>query len=134
MMRLTLVVCALGLLACGEPPPEPETSRSARERGFEPPVATNATSPVGYPLALYDEGAQGTVILRLFIDERGTLVPESTQVAEGSGYVEFDSAAVAGVTRMEFAPARRNGQPVPTAFLQPIHFRHPDDLPDGARQ
>ena len=122
------------LAACGTSTPDARDDTPARERGFEPPVATNASPPVGYPVALYEEGVQGTVILRLFVDDAGAVVPESTQVAEGSGYAELDSAAVAGVARMEFAPARRAGQPVATAFLQPIHFRHPDDLDDGVRR
>lgn len=100
-------------------------------RGFEPPVATNAESPVRYPPALFAEAVEGTVILRLFVDEAGAIVSDSTRVAESSGNTAFDSAAVAGVARMVFAPARRDGTPVATAFLQPVYFRHPDGANPG---
>ena len=65
------------------------------------------------------------MVLRLFVDSTGRLRPESTKVAESSGYPALDSAAVAGAAQLHFAPARRRGLPVSTGFLQPIEFRHP---------
>jgi TonB family protein len=91
--------------------------------GFEPPVITNPESPVSYPRDLYEQQLEGTVVLRLYVDARGKVVPESTRVAESSGYPALDSAAVQGVPNMRFAPARRDGQPVAAAFLQPVQFR-----------
>jgi hypothetical protein len=35
---------------------------------------------------------------------------------------------------MRFAPARRDGVPVATLFLQPVHFRHPARAGSGERQ
>ena len=46
-------------------------------------------------------------------------------MAESSGYSALDSAALAGARKLRFAPARRRGLPVATAFLQPVEFRHP---------
>ena len=89
------------------------------------PVALDAEPPVAYPPALYAQGVEGTVKLRLFVTAQGAVVPESTRVSETSGYPAFDSAAVAGVTGMRFAPARRNGEPVAATFTQPVQFRHP---------
>ncbi|NIM48921.1 MAG: TonB family protein [Gemmatimonadales bacterium] len=119
-------------LACGteQSGSTPDASRQPTQ-GFEPPVAVNAESPIAYPPELYEEGVEGTVVLRLFVDETGAVVPESTRIAEGSGYLELDSAALAGVAAMHFAPAWRDGAPVATLFLQPVHFRHPDSLPSG---
>lgn len=100
-------------------------------RGFDSPVALNAEPPVRYPPNLFDQGIEGTVVLRLFANERGEIVPDSTRIAEGSGYAEFDTAALAGVAAMQFAPARRDGAPVATSFFQPIHFRVPEGRPTG---
>lgn len=91
--------------------------------GLEPPVATDAESPITYPRPLYEQGVEGTVVLRLFVDETGALVPDSTAIAESSGYGALDSAALAGVAGLHFAPAWRDGASVATAFLQPVHFR-----------
>ena len=94
-------------------------------RRDEPPVALNAVSPVVYPEALFQQRISGTVLLRLFADETGRIVPESTRVQESSGYPALDSAALAAAPQLQFAPALRNGTPVPTLFTQPVHFRHP---------
>ena len=53
----------------------------------------------------------------------GKLIPESTRVAEPSGYAALDSAALAGSAALRFAPAKRHGVAVATAFLQPVEFR-----------
>ena len=125
-MRIVSSFCLLMLTACGSGQSALEEAEAAdTERGFELPVATNAESPVFYPVDLYEQEIEGSVVLRLFISEDGSIVPESTQVAETSGLPALDSAAMEGVAGMTFAPARRNGAPVATLFLQPIHFRHP---------
>ena len=114
------------LAACWSGQSATEGDQAAEvERGFELPVATNAESPVFYPVDQFEQQIEGSVVLRLFINADGTIVPESTLVAETSGIPELDSAAAAGVAEMQFAPARRNGTPVATLFLQPVHFRHP---------
>jgi periplasmic protein TonB len=91
----------------------------------QPPVAVNPVSPVEYPAALREQGIEGRVLLRLYADSQGTLLPESTKVAESSGYPALDSAAMAGAPSLRFSPALRDGRPVAGAFLQPIHFRNP---------
>jgi periplasmic protein TonB len=94
----------------------------------QPPVAINPVSPVDYPVPLLEQGIEGRVLLRLYTDSTGALAPDSTRVAESSGYPALDSAAVSGAAALRFAPARRHGRPVAGAFLQPIHFRSPRTL------
>jgi TonB family protein len=89
----------------------------------EPPVATNPVSPVRYPPALLAQGIEGRVLLRLFVDSIGTVIPDSTRIAESSGYPALDSAALAGSPELEFSPARLQGRPVAAPFLQPVQFR-----------
>jgi TonB family protein len=91
----------------------------------QPPVAINPVSPVDYPVPLLEQGIEGRVLLRLYADSMGTLAPDSTRIAESSGYPALDSAAVNGAAELRFAPARRHGRPVAGAFLQPIQFRNP---------
>jgi protein TonB len=101
----------------------PETPPA--RRGDAPPVMVSPESPVEYPPALYDRGIEGKVILRLYVDETGRLVNDSTKLAESSGYPALDSAAMAAAPAFRFAPALRNGTPVAAIFLQPVHFTHP---------
>ncbi len=91
----------------------------------QPPVAINPVSPVEYPVPLLEQGMEGRVLLRLYADSMGTLQPDSTRVAESSGYPALDSAAVGGAASLRFSPALRHGRPVAGSFLQPVHFRNP---------
>lgn len=101
------------------------TTPAAGTRKDEPPVATNPDIPVEYPAALFQQGIEGRVLLKLYADSTGALVNDSTKVAESSGYPAFDSAAVASAKFLTFAPGRRNGVAVAMTFTQPILFRHP---------
>jgi TonB family protein len=127
-MRAVLIMTLALVLACSTDVPSDDTGTPAiTSAGFQPPVATNPSPPFAYPPALYADGVEGTVILRLVIDAQGRLVTDSTTIAEGSGYPELDSAALAGSSELRFAPALQDGVPVGTVFLQPVHFRQPDD-------
>ena len=117
-------VAAMTLASCTTDTPNSRADEP--ERGFEPPIVTNPAPPVEYPVALFEQQVEGVVRLRLFITEEGTIVPESTRIEQSSGYPELDSAALRGVGSLQFAPARNDGVPVATAFVQPIHFRHPE--------
>ncbi len=131
-MRRVASLSLIILSACGSGQSSQENAEAADiERGFELPVATNPETPVFYPVDLFEQEVEGSVVLRLYITEDGTIVPDSTQVAETSGIPVLDSAAIAGVAEMTFAPARRNGTPVATLFLQPVHFRHPARANNG---
>jgi periplasmic protein TonB len=89
----------------------------------EPPVAINPVSPVRYPKALLDQGIEGRVLLRLYVDEEGIVVPDSTRIAESSGYPALDSAALAGSPELRFSPALHQGRSIGALFLQPVQFR-----------
>lgn len=126
-MALGAVLLATG---CGRKPDStvtlPADPTKTAVRRDEPPVALNAETPVRYPAALYQQRISGTVLLRLFVDERGKVVTDSSKIQESSGYPALDSAALAAVPKFQYAPALRNGVPIATLFTQPIHFRHPD--------
>jgi protein TonB len=93
----------------------------------QPPVALDPVPPVEYPPALFTQGVAGRVVLRLFVDASGAIVPDSTRVEESSGVPALDTAALAAALNIRFAPALRDGEPVPASFLQPFDFRPPVD-------
>lgn len=127
MTPARIALIALCLSACHRPdtatvqlPPAPRTP----PRAVEPPVAVNPVSPVEYPQALYIQGIEGKVVLRLHVDSSGIVDPDSSKIEESSGYPALDSAALAAVPRMKFAPALRNGVPAALTFTQPVIFKH----------
>jgi periplasmic protein TonB len=93
------------------------------------PVMLNKELPFRYPPALYAQKVQGNVTLRIFIDREGAIVPDSTRIAETSGFTALDSAARKGSRDLKFEPAKTQGQPVPVSILLPVFFRHPDAPP-----
>lgn len=119
---------AVGALACSKPDNGTVKlpAQAPAVSGDEPPVMVSPESPVEYPPALFAQKIEGKVILRMFVDIAGIVVPESTKIAESSGYPLLDSAAMRASPNFRFAPALRNGEPVATRFLQPVHFRHPE--------
>ena len=115
------------LLACGEQSEDASTSD---------PMLLTRELPFVYPAALYAAKVEGDVALRLYIESLGLVVQESTSVVEPSGHAEFDSAAVAGATYLEFQPARNEGARVGNTVVLPVKFRLPsaDSLrPDTLR-
>jgi protein TonB len=93
------------------------------------PVMLNKELPFRYPPALYAQKVQGNVTLRIFIDREGGIIPDSTRIAETSGFTALDSAAMKGSRELKFEPAKTQGQPVPVSILLPVFFRHPDAPP-----
>ncbi len=93
------------------------------------PVMLNKELPFRYPPALYAQKVQGNVTLRIFINSDGSIVPDSTRIAETSGFTALDSAAMKGSRDLKFEPAKTQGLPVPVSILLPVYFRHPDAPP-----
>jgi TonB family protein len=127
LKRAGVVGTGLALLACGTPD---EGTMKLMDRQPTPPlpveqapVAINPVSPVRYPPALLAQGIEGRVMLRLFVDSAGNIVPDSTRIAESSGYPALDSAALVGSPELRFSPALLQGRPVQATFLQPVQFR-----------
>lgn len=130
MTQRVILILVLALIACNRKDdgtmrlvdhdtPAPVTPAE------EPPVATNPVSPVRYPPALLAQGIEGRVLLRLYVDSAGNVVPDSTRIAESSGYPALDSAALVGSPELRFSPALLQGRPVAAQFLQPVQFRSP---------
>ena len=128
--RFAVTLAAAATLGCGDRSVGTVALRdhqpaSVESTADQPPVAINPVTPMMYPPALLEQGIEGRVLLRLFVDAQGTLIADSTRVAESSGYPALDSAALTGARELRFSPALRNGRPVAAPFLQPVHFRHP---------
>lgn len=77
-----------------------------------------------YPRTSLRRGEQGTVVLRVRVDERGA--PVEVTIEHSSGYRDLDRAARDTVAdRWRFHPAQRDGRPVPAWGLVPVRFTLP---------
>ena len=128
-MRATVAVLLITLAACKKGEGSGLPFQTVGRQPDEAPVMQNKELPFRYPPALYAQKVQGNVTLRIFIDRDGTIVPDSTRIAETSGFTALDSAAMKGSRDLKFEPAKTQGQPVPVSILLPVYFRHPDAPP-----
>lgn len=73
-----------------------------------------------YPPLLRDAGIEGTVKVFFHLDGEGRVT--RTMVNESSGHKALDDAALRVAEIVEFNPALREGEPVPTWISLPIRF------------
>jgi protein TonB len=83
-------------------------------------VACPNRVPPAYPAFSRRTGEQGRVVLRVELDERGSVTQAS--VATSSGSSRLDDAALSAVRQWRCNPASRGGVPVRAVALQPFNF------------
>lgn len=83
------------------------------------PAFLHREMPV-YPAMARRLGREGRVLLKLTIDERGTLL--NIEVLEKAGY-GLTEAAVEAVKKSTFLPAKKNGKPIASRALLSVQFR-----------
>ena len=99
------------------PPPEPAGPLTL---GSEWSLSCPERSAPAYPPLSRRMGEEGTVVLRVELDEEGVVV--AARVVAGSGFSRLDEAALAAVRTWRCTPARRERQPVRAVALQPFRF------------
>lgn len=107
-LRCYLVGTPLLLAACGQ------------GADLEHPAPLYGEAPIDYPIGLWNEGVEGTTLLRLRVSETGEV--DSVEVVETSGHTALDSAAMAGARELRFQPGRRNGKRIRMWASLPVHF------------
>jgi protein TonB len=90
------------------------------------------TSPFKYPVALWDKGIEGEVLLLVRVTETGQV--DSVKVERSSGRAAFDSAATRGATQLRFLPAHRGGRTLATWLHIPVRFTRDSTAADTASQ
>ena len=107
----TLALCALlagSISAC------------SADQEIESPSPLSASVPIDYPLDLWDQGIEGSSILKVRVTDLGAV--DSVVVMESSGYPAFDSSAVRGVRTLRFSPARQGDKRIEVWAHVPVHF------------
>lgn len=96
------------------------------------PEVLTLESPFRYPIELWDADVEGAVIVMVHVTDVGEV--DSLYVLEGSGFPAMDSAAVAGVRQLEFAPGRRGDRRIAMWAKLPVRFRKPEPEPPGGEE
>jgi len=90
------------------------------EMSSELAVACRERPAPAYPAQSRRLGEQGTVVLRVELDESGHVA--LVRVHSGSEYPRLDEAAMTAVRTWRCTPATRNGRPVRATAMHPIRF------------
>ena len=78
-----------------------------------------------YPPLSQRMGEEGTVELRILVNERG--LPEKIEIKKSSGYPRLDEAARQAAQRTTFKPYTEGGKAMPMFAIREIKFRRPDN-------
>lgn len=108
-----------------ETPPStaPQTATAAPARsGPARAAASYLHNPLPeYPSVARRYGQEGLVTLEVLVSERGQ--PLEVKLAKSSGFSTLDQAAVDGVKRWTFTPAKEGDTPVVSRVEVPVRFR-----------
>ncbi len=115
-----------------ESAPQTFTHRAESIQVVAQHVARDA-SPVGGETAInpqpamiaYDEGAQGTSVFEVLIDERGT--PTKCVITKSAGYSVLDAAVCKAAMQAHYTPKMIDGRPVAGVYRDAFTFRINDD-------
>lgn len=109
------------------PPPPIPVAEAPMPRPLEPVALSSELSvtcpqrrPPSYPPLSRRLGEEGKVVLRVELDEQGSV--SAARIATASGFARLDEAALAAVKTWRCTPAQRDGQPVRAVALQPFKF------------
>lgn len=101
-------------------PAEPPRPAGPVALGMELSLACSERTPPAYPATSRRLGEEGQVVLRVELDEQGSV--SAARVVSGSGHARLDEAALAAVKAWRCRPALRDGRSVRAVAQQPFKF------------
>lgn len=99
--------------------PAPAAATAARPKIVTGVAYINAPRPV-YPALDARMGNEGTVTLRVLINDRGHA--DKVEIQKSSGSLRMDDAARTAVLRATFRPYLEDGKAIPVYAIVPINF------------
>ncbi len=81
-----------------------------------------------YPEAAKEAGVEGTIVIRIFINEDGTVYQNNVSIRTGKGgdiehVAQLASAAFEAVMKTSWEPAIQNNNPVGVWYSIPVSFQ-----------
>lgn len=102
------------------PPPPPEGPRVKFIPYDDPPVPLSPIRP-RYPEIAQEAGIEGTVIVQVFVDEKGRV--KDTVILKGIPNTGLDEAASEAIRTVRFRPAKQRERAVGVWISIPVNFR-----------
>lgn len=84
------------------------------------------------PMIAYDEGAEGTTVFEVLVDDRGS--PTKCVITKSSGYPVLDDSVCRAATKARYTPKTVDGRPVPGTYHDAFTFHMSDSSPTTIQQ
>jgi TonB family protein len=84
------------------------------------PIGGDAAINPRPPAIAYIQGAEGTTVFQVMIDERG--VPTKCIITKGSGYLSLDDSVCKAAMKAHYSPRMVNGRPTPGIYQDAFTF------------
>jgi len=128
----SLVLSAAAIPAAAAVPPVPSTTFYYRTRDLDvrPGILTRVEP--AYPDTALARGLSGKVVLRLYINEKGTVDRVETLNAAPAGY--FEASAEHAFQAARFTPGRKDKQAVKTQMVIEVSFEAPAPAARGSKR
>ncbi len=85
------------------------------------PALRSQELPFRYPVTLWREGVEGEVLLRIHINEAGTV--DSVELHRSSGHARLDEIALTGARKLKYHPALKGEEVVAVWAMLPVRFQ-----------
>ena len=123
--------------ALTETAPQRVSSAESLQLGSAFRATTNEAVPIGGetaispqpPMIAYAEGAEGTTVFEVLIDERG--LPTKCVITKPAGYRFLDEAVCKAAMKARFSPKTIDGRAVPGVYRDAFTFRVSSGTTDG---
>ena len=102
------------------PPPPPEGPRVKFIPYDDPPIPLKPIRP-RYPEIAQEAGIEGTVVVQVFVDEKGRV--KDTVILKGIPSTGLDEAATEAIRKVRFRPAKQRERAVGVWISIPVNFR-----------
>lgn len=115
----------------------PQTLTHSAELIQVAPSTTREVAPLGGetainpqpPMIAYDEGADGTTVFEVLVDERGA--PTKCVITKSSGYPVLDDSVCKAAMKTRYSPKMVDGRAVPGVYHDAFTFRMSDQNNEG---
>ncbi|MBR9859015.1 MAG: energy transducer TonB [Gammaproteobacteria bacterium] len=104
-----------------EPKPQPVAARDSTPKRIETPSFKTRPAPIPYPSQARRRGLEGTVLIEVWLDERGKQLKR--QLVRSSGVSVLDKTALKAIAKWRFSAYLDNGRAIAHRVQIPIRFK-----------
>ncbi|PSJ37199.1 hypothetical protein C7I36_15815 [Zobellella taiwanensis] len=103
------------------PEPQRQQAQSSAPKRIDTPSFKTRPAPIPYPSQARRRGLEGTVVVEVWLDEKGNQTQR--KLASSSGVSVLDKAALRAIAKWRFSAYEENGVAVAHRVHIPVRFK-----------